>query len=142
MDNNWSSNIINLYTEGGSDAEVAAFLRVPMKKFYKQMDDNSAFKELIEFGRTLSQAWWEGQFRRNVHNKNYNSALLSFYMKNKHGWADKVDTTSSTESTNITLDEARAIANKKVADFLKKNTPELTDAQRVLKGIGAEIAAE
>lgn len=138
----WSQNVIDLYTQGGSDAEVAASLRVTIKAFYKQMDDNPAFKELVEFGRTLSQAWWESQFRKNVNNKNFNSTLLTFYMKNKHGWADKVESSQTSDNINVNLDELRLRAMKQVEQFIKKNTPELTDAQRVLQGIGAGIVEQ
>lgn len=138
-DRNWSEKIIDLYTEGGSDAEVAASLRVTIKAFYKNMEDNPAFKELVEFGRTLSQAWWESQFRKNVKNKNFNSTLLTFYMKNKHGWADKVESSSTSDNLNVNLDELRTRAIKEVEAFIKKNTPELTDAQRVLQQLGNNI---
>lgn len=139
---NWSEQIIDLYTEGGSDAEVAASLRVTIKAFYKNMEDNPAFKELVEFGRTLSQAWWESQFRKNVKNKNFNSTLLTFYMKNKHGWADKMDTSATSGDLNVNLDELRSRAIKEVEAFIKKNTPELTDAQRVMQQLGANISVQ
>lgn len=138
----WSQNVIDLYTAGGSDAEVAASLRVTIKAFHKQMEDNAAFRELVEFGRTLSQAWWESQFRKNVTNKNFNSTLLTFYMKNKHGWADKVESSQTSDNINVNLDELRLRAMKQVEQFIKKNTPELTDAQRVLQGIGAGIVEQ
>ena len=135
----WSQSVIDLYTNGGSDAEVAAFLRVTIKAFYKQMEDNAAFRELVEFGRTLSQAWWESQFRKNVTNKNFNSTLLTFYMKNKHGWADKVESSSTSDNINVNLDELRTRALAEVTSFIKKHQPELTDAQMVLSGIGANL---
>lgn len=138
-DPGWSEKILNLYAEGGSDAEVAASLRVTIKDFYKQMNDNKAFGGLIEFGRTLSQAWWESQFRKNVKNKSFNATLLTFYMKNKHGWADKVENTGPSDSPAVNLDEIRERAQKQVMDFIKKHTPELTDAQRVLSGIGNNL---
>lgn len=138
----WSQSVIDLYTNGGSDAEVAAFLRVTIKAFYKQMEDNAAFKELVEFGRTLSQAWWESQFRKNITNKNLNSTLLTFYMKNKHGWADKMDTTQSSDNINVNLDELRTRAVQLTEKFIKSASPELTDAQRALSNLGAAIESE
>lgn len=134
----WSESVIDLYTQGSSDAEVAASLRVTVKAFYKQMDDNAAFKELVEFGRTLSQAWWESQFRKNVNNKNFNSTLLTFYMKNKHGWADKVESTSTSDAT-VNLDDLRSNALREVTKFIKRHQPELTDAQLVLSDVGKNI---
>ena len=138
-DKGWSQSLADLYAEGYSDAEVAAHLRVTMKNFYKEMENNPAFRQLVEFGRTLALAWWESQYRKNINNKNFNTAMLNFYMKNKHGWADKVDTTGITENTNVNLDELRESAMKQVAAFIKKNTPELTDAQRVISGLGSNL---
>ena len=52
----WAHDVIELYTQGCSDAEVAAALRVPLRKYYKHIQDNSAFAQLVEYGRTLSQS--------------------------------------------------------------------------------------
>ena len=127
----WAAQVIDLYTQGGSDAEVAASLRVPIRKFYKQMSDSPAFADLVEFGRTLSLAFWEGAARKNVGNKSFNSSLFAFYMKNRHGWADKTEVSSTSENTNINLDDARRIVDAALAERIKEATPELTDAQRV-----------
>lgn len=129
---NWAKEIADLYAEGASDAEAAVELKITIKAFYKQMADNKAFAQLIEYGRTLSQAWWERQARRNVGNKTFNTPLWTFYMKNKHGWADKVESTNSNENVNTDLDTLRQRLYTELAKFAKDNTPELTDARRVL----------
>lgn len=129
---NWAKEIADLYAEGASDAEAAVELKITIKAFYKQMADNKAFAQLIEYGRTLSQAWWERQARRNVGNKTFNTSLWTFYMKNKHGWADKVESTNSNENVNTDLDTLRQRLYTELAKFAKDNTPELTDARRVL----------
>lgn len=128
----WAKQIIDLYTEGASDAEVAAELQVTIKEFYKQMNENSVFGQLVEYGRTLSQAFWERLARKNVLNKQFNSPLYSFYMKNKFGWADKTETINSDANPTASLDELRKQLSKEVARFIETNTPELTDAQRVV----------
>lgn len=136
----WAKQVLDLYAEGGSDAEVAASLRVPMKKFYKRMTDSATFADLVEFGRTLSLAFWEGSARKNVGNKSFNSPLFAFYMKNRHGWADKTEVTSSNENTNFNLDEARRIVDAALAQRLKEATPELTDAQRLFAKESAVVS--
>lgn len=138
----WSREVIALYEEGASDAEVSAHLRVPLKTFYKRMQESAAFASLVDFGRTLSKAYWEGLARRNVNNKNFNSSLFAFYMKNRHGWADKIETSGSTENVNYNVDELREQANKLIEKFIKKNTPELTEAQHVLASLSQGIADE
>lgn len=129
----YSEQILDLYEMGGSDAEVAASLRVPIKKFYKRMSESAAFADLVDFGRTLSLAYWEGLARKNVGNKSFNSPLFAFYMKNRHGWADKAEVISTSENTNINLDDMRKELVALNERYMKANTPESTDAQRVLK---------
>lgn len=124
---------------GASDAEVAAELNVTIKEYYSQLADNAAFSKLVEFGRTLSQAFWESQARKNIGNKGFNTPLWTFYMKNKYAWADKTENVNSNENLNTDLDSLRGQVNKEVARFIKDNTPELTDAQRMLSDVGMEI---
>lgn len=128
----WAKEIKDLYKEGASDAEVAAHLDVTIKSFYKQIEENAAFKQLVEMGRTLALAYWEGLARHNVKNKTFNSSLYSFYMKNKFQWADKTEMLNTVESST-NLDELREQVNKEVNRFIKTHTPELTDAQHLLQ---------
>lgn len=131
----WSRKVVSLYEEGASDAEVAASLRVPIRAFHKRIQESTAFADLIEFGRTLSLAYWEGLARKNVGNKSFNTSLFTIYMKNRHGWADKVETSGTSETVNYNVDEMREKALSMVEKFIKKNTPELTEAQHVLRSI-------
>ena len=132
----WARQLISLYEQGYSDAEVAAEMKITIKEYYKQLSENNTFGKLVEFGRTLSQAFWEGQARKNLSNKAFNSSLYSFYMKNKFGWAEKVESKSENENVNTDLDSLRSQVYSEVAKLLKRNTPELTDAQRLLSGLG------
>lgn len=114
-------------------------MHVTIKEYYKQINDNAAFAQLVEFGRTLSQAFWEGQFRKNLTNKQFNTPLLAFYMKNKFGWADKTESVNSNENLNTDLDSLRTQVTKEIAKFIKDNTPELTDAQRLLSDMAKVV---
>lgn len=129
----WAKELIENYRQGYSDAEVAAALNITVREFYAQLSDNPSFAKLVEFGRTLSTAFWEGLARKNVGNKSFNGALYGFYMKNKFGWADKVETSNVTENTNINLDELRNQVMEKINQLVKQNHPELTEAQHVLQ---------
>lgn len=133
---NWATEIRDLYAEGASDAEVAAHCNITVKDFYKQMQDIPALAQLVDFGRTLSMAFWEKQARKNIDNKQFNTSLWAFYMKNKFGWADKTESVNTNEMITGDLDTLRSELMKQVERFIRKNTPELTDAQRVLKQLG------
>lgn len=128
----WAKQVIEMYTAGASDAEVAASLNVTIKDYYKELNENSAFAQLVEFGRTLSQAFWERQARENLRNKQFNTTLWAFYMKNKFGWADKTESVNVNDNVSTDLDSLRANTIKEVARFIKQHSPELTDAQRML----------
>lgn len=140
--NDWAKQLVHLYSEGCSDAEVAAEMKITIKEYYKQISDNKTFAKLVEFGRTLSQAFWEGQARKNISNKQFNTPLWTFYMKNKFGWADKTEAVNQNENVNTDLDSLRTQVNAQVAAFIKKNNPELTDAKLLLSNIGKEIVNE
>lgn len=129
----WAMSIIEYYKQGYSDAEVAAEMSIPMREFNAMLTDNPTFAKLVDFGRTLSLAWWESQARKNINNKNFNYSVWALTMKNKFGWADKVETSNSNENTNYSLDELRSQIDKKLKKLAKNNTLELADAQRVLQ---------
>lgn len=129
----WADKLIECYREGYSDAEVAAAMNITIKAFHSQLGENPSFAKLVEYGRTLSTAYWEGLARKNIMNKSFNTSLYNFYMKNKFGWADKVETSSVNENTNISLDDLRAQIAQKLKKLKDQNLPELTDAQMVLQ---------
>lgn len=131
----WAKVVYDMYADGAGDAEVAAHLKLTMKQFHKQMADSASFSTLVEFGRTLSQAWWEGQARKNVKDKQFNTSLWTFYMKNKHGWADKIESSSNNENLNTNLDELRERVSKEFSKFADRYSPELTEAKKVIEGV-------
>lgn len=134
----WAEELIENYRQGYSDAEVAAAMNFTLKQFYSQLAENPSFAKLVEYGRTLATAFWEGLARKNISNKNFNTSLYNFYMKNKFGWADKVETSSTNENTNINLDQLREEINRKLKRLTDQNMPELTDAQKVLQPVERE----
>ena len=138
----WAKELIELYSEGYSDAEVAAEMKITIREYHQQINENAVFAKLVEYGRTLSLAWWEGQARKNINNKQFNTPLWVFTMKNKYGWADKVETTNNTEIMNYDVDSLRENISKEMAKFVKQYTPELTDAKRVIEGLGTNDSGD
>ncbi|UFK09588.1 DNA-packaging protein small subunit [Xanthomonas phage DES1] len=138
----WARKVYDMYAEGAGDAEVAAELKLTLKQFYQQISDNDKFATLIEFGRTMSQAWWERNARKNINNKQFNTSLWSFYMKNKHGWADKIESTGTTDPLNNNLDQLKQEVEARLAKYLKKNNPELTDAKLLIEGMKVDETSE
>lgn len=138
----WANQVVDCYREGYSDAEVAAAINITMRQFNTMLADNPTFAKLVEYGRTLSLAWWESQSRINLRNKQFNTPLWVFTMKNKYGWADKVETTSTNENTNLSLDALRSEINNKIKKLVKDNSMDLTEAQRLLQPVEVEDEQE
>lgn len=124
---NWVETMMSVYQEGGSDVEVCKALRCSLRKYNELTSSNQKFSELVEYGRLMSQAWWMEQARFALKNRQFNTTLWAFVMKNRFGWADKTETTDRIlESAN--LDEMRSKLEKMLPDVIKRLRPDLTEA--------------
>ena len=135
----WARKLIGYYEAGYSDAEVAAELKITIKEFNKQLAENPGFNKLVQFGRTLSTAFWEGLARKNIVNKQFNTPLYNFYMKNKYGWADKIETSNSNDNTNMNMDALKAELARKLKKLTDDNSFDITEAQRVLQPVDEKV---
>lgn len=129
---NWTKEILDWYSAGDFDVEVAAKLKVPVREFHKQMQENAAFGRLVEYGRTLCEAYWVNQAKKNMNNKTFNATSWAFVMKNQFNWADKSEQVQSGEAGNINLDELRQRLRKEVGEYLKHHSPEIESAHKKL----------
>jgi hypothetical protein len=120
---NWQA-LIEEYEQGASDVEIARLLKITIVRFYQLIEESEAFAEFVERGRTVSRAWWESNGRKNLWNKEFNTALWNFNMKNRYGWADKVDTNDTTDKTPVDRDQAVSQLHQALKQLSKKN-PEL-----------------
>ena len=135
----WARKLIGYYEAGYSDAEVAAELKITIKEFNKQLAENPGFNKLVQFGRTLSTAFWEGLARKNIVNKQFNTPLYNFYMKNKYGWADKIETSNSNDNTNMNMDALKAELARKLKKLSDDNSFDIAEAQRVLQPVDEKV---
>lgn len=120
---NWQT-LVDEYEQGASDVEIAKLLKITITRFYQLIEESESFAEFVERGRTLSRAWWESAGRKNLWNKEFNTALWNFNMKNRYGWADKVDTNDTTNKDPVDLDQARSQLQSALKALGKKH-PEL-----------------
>jgi hypothetical protein len=138
----WATQVVEYYKQGYSDTEVAAALNMTKREFNQMLTQEPTFLKIVDFGRTLSAAYWEGLARTNVKNKTFNTPLYNFYMKNKFGWADKIETTNANENTNYSLDELKVMVRDKVKKLVDTNTLSDVDAKKVLEPIIVKDDAE
>lgn len=105
MNPNWPQLVLDAYGEGKSDLAVCKILGISRKKFMDAYSRNNSFRELVDYGRELSEAWWEDKARENIGNKNFNTNLYKAYMQQKFDWSDKVDTKNA--NLNLETDVAK-----------------------------------
>lgn len=96
------------YAQGASDVEIAVLLGISLTDFYEMERDIPEFATFASKGRTLSQAWWVGRSRANLWNKEFNTALYNFNMKNRYGWADKIEAKDTSEESVRDADTLKA----------------------------------
>ena len=128
----WIEATMDTYRAGGSDVEVCKAIKTTLKKFNEMVASNDKFAELVEYGRLLSEAWWMEQARYSLTNKQFNTPLWAFYMKNKFGWADKTENIERLPDELANLDAVKEKLTKGLPKLLKQLRPDLTAAQ-VLK---------
>ncbi|MEG0161104.1 MAG: hypothetical protein RR877_09820 [Aurantimicrobium sp.] len=116
--------ILNLYSEGADDVEVAALLNLPEKRFKELYEENSGFAKVVDIGRTKAAAWWHHVARRNLVTKGFQGSTWAMVMKNRLGWRDRVDVLETNESTQKSAelekeiqDTMARIQNKSPAQF-------------------------
>ena len=118
-----------LYEEGGSDPEAAKMLNLTMKRFHELIEEVPAFKQFVEMGRTLSMAWWYEQGRSGLRADKFNGPLFMANMKNRFGWADKVETNATSNDAPANLDQLKSEVAKMLKKLAKKNPELLTTTE-------------
>ena len=90
----WQNDVLDLYSEGGSDVEVKAMIWRWRKSFSNDLwdrwiEDEPEFSETIKMGRILAESWWKENGRTNLKDRDFSYVGWYMQMKNRYGWADK-----------------------------------------------------
>ena len=84
-------SVINLMKEGASLIEVAADIGINADTLHTWRKSNTEFSDAVKIGMQLSEAWWMREGREALRDRDFNYTGWYMNMKNRHGWADKVE---------------------------------------------------
>lgn len=122
------------YEQGYADVEIMKLIGVTKEKFYELLSNDKQFKEFIEMGRVLSEAWWMEQGRTNLKVKQgerFDTALYTFFTKNRFGWADKIQNSISGEAPLETMSNDELLT--KINQYMNEHAKKLGSASEILK---------
>lgn len=114
------------YENGASDVEICEILKITLGKFNTLYESNSQFRDAVDLGRIMSEAWWTKIARSNLKDRSFNTSLWAFNMKNRFGWAEKSESVNQT-GADLSVDQLREKLNDKLTSFLKNATPGIKD---------------
>jgi hypothetical protein len=88
---NWEKDILELAKKGGSIVEIAVLLEISRDTFYALSERDEYFSDTVKKCKQLSEAWWVKKGRTELDNKDFSFTGWYMNMKNRFGWADKVE---------------------------------------------------
>jgi phage tail tube protein FII len=118
----WFESARELYSNGGSDAEVAQAIGITAQEFEAYYKNNKPFREFVDMGRTIAAAWWNRTGRGALYDKNFNVGLWTITMKNRFGWAEKQDLKDTANSSdNLSPEQLRQKLQPMLEQFLRED---------------------
>lgn len=83
--------VIKLMAEGISIVELVAEFKVHRSTIYDWEKAHPEFKDALDYGRALAEAWWLRKGRESLNDKTFRTGLWYMTMKNRFGWRDKAE---------------------------------------------------
>ena len=110
-----------MYEQGQSDSVVCKNLNLSPSRFKRWVNEFEELREAYEIGTNAAKAWWEELGREGAScDRKIQPAVWSMNMKNRHGYADKLDTRHTDKDGNDLANLPEAEITKKLEDRLKQ----------------------
>ena len=118
--------MLALFNEGASIEEICWELDISKQTFYNYEKNHKEFFDAKKKGVEISKGWWKRKGRINLENRDFNYTGWYMNMKNRFGWADKVENknTVNIEKGIIilpSLDESKLETSTKTMGSVKEN---------------------
>ena len=110
--------VLEKMKRGDSVVSCCAEIGISRDTFYNWVKDHPEFSDTWERGMVLAESWWENigrmgamglEISTNGKTGRVNPSIFSFFMKNRFGWADRVeqvvDATVKTKAADMSPEE-------------------------------------
>ena len=110
LPDNWEEIIEEKSSEGGFVKEILAEFRIPVSAHNRFMKENPEYRNAIDMGRLVSNAWWLETGRDGISKPKaeVNTGTYAFIMKAIWGYSDrggKVDDGTDEPKDDLKMDE-------------------------------------
>jgi hypothetical protein len=117
----WKEHLLRMGADGMLDMDIKAYLNISNDTFYRLMEEEPQFSEIVSQMRTLSHAWWVSISRNSFASgtsKQVNSQLYSLILRNRF----KDEWNNAENKVDITTQGDKIDSNKKIEIEIIKKT--------------------
>lgn len=107
-----AKQVIDMYKQGYTNVEVAEELELTKREFTKLCQTNTFFRELVERGNDIAEAWNERQGRLALRDRDFNTAVWKARMGQHFGWSDRIE--QNTRQLSVTAEMTREELLKRI----------------------------
>lgn len=119
--------IIDLYKQGYTNVEVAEYMELTKRQFAQMCQTNPAFREIVERGNDIAEAWNLRQGRENLKDKDFNTPLYKARMAQLYGWADRVEQNTKQLSVNAEVTKEELV--KRLQAYMPELLPKAVEGE-------------
>ena len=122
-----AGEIIALYKEGYTNVEVAEHLEMTKRQFAQLCQTNPQFRELVERGNDIAEAWNERQGRLAIHDKDFNTAVWKARMGHHFGWRDRTE--QDVRQLSVNADVTKEELVKRLQAYMPELLPKAIEGE-------------
>lgn len=127
-----AGEVIALYKQGYTNVEVAEHLEMTKRQFAQMCQTNPAFREIVERGNDIAEAWNERQGRLAIHDKDFNTAVWKARMSHHFGWADRTEQNVKQLSVNTEITKEELV--KRLQAYMPELLPKAIEGEVIKNG--------
>jgi len=118
LPDDWESLICDAGQEGASIVEMRCVLGIGDSAWETLLEDSEEFRLAVKKAQMLCQVWWERHGRSMTKGESMgNATVWIFNMKNRFGWADKLETKNNHD---VKVDTAKDLTDDELNAELAK----------------------